>query len=348
MKTLLLLTLLLFSTLNANKVLYLSYEKLPERVIKGEIFPVKIKTISTVQNFENIKYEFSNYQGLRALNTIPYREKRGKFYLETFHFLVTASSAKTPDITASLVADSEYRTTTINGQNLNVITLNPKNDFSNVIADSFELTDYKAISYDTKHNMIIFTATASNSNLSAIEFKNVFKQGIESVSDSYVNPKITYFVVLDKKLENFSFSYFNLTKNNYSKISLPIIVSDDSVVTQTDLKPTDQSKEKLKMSIAMAVAITILIFTLWRKKYIYLVFVIIPLIYVAYIAVPSKNICIKKDSNIYLLPVKNGTIFETTKSEYHLQKEGSVTEFTKVKLKNEKIGWVKNEDICSY
>ena len=84
-----------------------------------------------------------------------------------------------------------------------------------------------------------------------------------------------------------------------------------------------------------------------RKKYIYLIFIIIPIAYIIYVWAPSKEICIKQDSNIHLLPVANGTIFETTPTRYHLQKEGMAKGWTKVQLKNKKVGWVKNEDICS-
>ena len=351
MKALLLLVLFLFSAVHANKVLYLSHEELPERVIKGERFSITIKTISTVKNFNDIVYEFSNHQGLKTLNTIPYREKKGVAYFETFYFLTTANQARLPDITASLEFDTDfestYEPTMINGSKLNVIALNPKSDFSNVIADSFELVDYKTTSFDTKHNIIVFTAQTQNCDLSAMKFKNVFKQGTESIDKTYVSPKVTYFIIVNKDLEQFSFSYFNLVQNRFHKITIPIIVNDDSVTTQSDLKPTDQSKEKLKMNIAGVVAILILIIAIWRRKYIYLILVLIPLIYIAYIAVPSKEVCIKEGAHIYLLPVKNGTIFETTSSTYNLPKEGSVKEFTKVKLQNEKIGWVKNEDICS-
>ena len=33
--------------------------------------------------------------------------------------------------------------------------------------------------------------------------------------------------------------------------------------------------------------------------------------------------------------------------EYHLQKEAEVKGWTKVQLQDQKIGWVKNEDLCS-
>jgi len=332
------------------KVLYVSYKETPKRVFKGEIFSITIKALSTLQDTTDITYEFSNYYGLESFGTIPYRDSDDKYYYDTFYFLTTQSDAKLPDITATPTTYDEapHRSTTLKGEQLNVITLNPKKDFSNIIANSFELVDYKTTTYDNKHNIIVFVATANNCDIKALHFNNVFKQGIESVSEDYLESKITYYIIINKEIENFSFSYFNLKANKYLNINIPVIVNDDSVTTQSDLKPKDQSKERLKMYIASIIALVGFIFILWRKKYIYLVFILLPLGYVAYIGIPSKQLCIKVDSNIYLLPVHNGTIFETTKKTIYLQKEGSVKDFVKVKLQTDKIGWVRNEDICSY
>ena len=353
MKKILLLTLILTATLIADKVLYLSYDHVPQRVLKGEIFPLSIKTLSTVKEFTDVNYKLSNGYGVRVLDEIPSREHIGKYYYETFHFLATGRNAKLPDIEASLVTDYtneniQYDTSTLSGKKLNVITLNPKKNFSNIIANSFELIDYKTTKYDESNNIVVLSAKASNSNIKAMHFNNVSKQGIESSKNSYKSSKITYYVVINKDLENFSFSYFNLRKNKFSLINIPIVVIDDSVVTQSDLKPKNQSHEQLKMKIAAGVALIAFIFILWRKKYVYMIFIIIPLGYVIYLAIPQKDVCIKKGSQLHLLPVYNGTIFETTQSQYNLPKEGKIKGFVKVKLHNNKIGWVKNEDICSY
>jgi len=333
-----------------QKVLYLSFKDTPKRVLKGEIFSLTIKTLSTIKNFQTIDYTFSDYYGLKSLNDVPYREETPKYFYDTFYFLVTAKTAKIPNITAHITSNDmkQYQDTTLIGEKINVVMLNPKKEFANIIANSFELLNYKTTNFDQLHNIVVFSATANNSDLKSFQLNDVYKQGIESIKESIADSKITYYAIINKDIENFSFSYFNLLKNKFVTINIPIIVNDDSVTTQTDLKPKDQSKEKLKMSIAAAIAIIGFIFILWRKKYIYLFFIIIPLAYIAFIAIPSKEVCIKKGSSIHLLPVANGTIFETITSEYTLQKEGSVKNFTKVKLKNEKIGWVKNEDICSY
>jgi hypothetical protein len=345
---LLLLTLVLFSSLVANKVIYLNYEEIPHRVVKGEIFPVTIKSLSTVKDFEDIKYTFSNAVGLKVLDITPIREKKGKYYYDTFHFLSTEKWARLPDVEASLISSQEFNISKISGEDLNIITLNPKKNFSNIIADSLTLQEYKTTNYDNKHNIVIFIASAYNSDISAMRFKNVYKQGSESIKESYLDSKITYFVVVDKKIENFTFSYFNLLTNSFAELNIPIVVDDDSVTTQSDLKPKDQSHERVKMSIAAGIALLTFVFILFRRKYVYLIFLLLPLAYIGYLAIPEQQICIKKGAKIHLLPVENGTIFETTTSELNLFKEGKTKGFVKVKLENEKIGWIRNEDICTY
>ncbi len=331
------------------KVIYLSYKELPSRVLKGEIFTITIKALSTVKDFTDITYELSDSYGLTLLSDFPSRDMDSKYYYETFYFLATSNNAKLPNIEATLLNynDEQFRTTTLKAKKLNVVSLNPKKDFSNIIANTFELVEYKTTSYDQKYNIVIFTAQATNCDIKSFEFKNVIKQGAENIIESYFDSKITYYAVIDKEIQKFSFSYFNLEKNRFINVDIPIIVNDDSVTTQSDLKPKDQSHEILKMKIVAAITFIAFVIILWRKKYIYLVFILIPLAYIAYIAVPSTEVCIKRDSKIQLLPVNNGTIFEVTPSIYYLQKEGEAKGFVKVKLQNDKIGWVKNEDICS-
>ena len=343
-----LLVLLFISSLYANKVIYLSYDEIPTRIIQGEIFTVTLKALSTVKKFDDISYEFSNSRGVKILDDIPTREKKGKFLYDTFHLLATSNVVKLPDVNATLIASQEYNSTFIQGKKLNVIQLNPKNNFSNIIANNLELNDYKTTSYDNKHNIIVFVVSAENTNIDAMHFKNVYKQGKESSTNSYLTSKITYFVVIDKRAEHFSFTYFNLLKNSFELIDIPVIVDDDSVTTQSDLKPRDQSHDMQKMYAAAAIAILGFILILLKRRIIYLILIFLPLGYILYLSMPEKDICIKKGAQIHLLPVDNGTIFETTQTQYSLPKEGQTDHYIKVKLNNNKIGWVKNEDTCSY
>lgn len=333
----------------ASKVLYLNFEKIPQRVLKGEVFPITIKTLCVIQDFDDIQYKLLNMQGLKMLSDTPSRVKDAKYYYDTFYFIATSQNAKLPDFEATLIHTNKknYQSTQLSGETLNVISLNPKSDFSNIIANSFEIVEYKTTSYDATHNIVVFVATAQNCDISALKLNGVYKQGIESVTHSFTDAKITYYAIIGKSIQTLSFSYFNLIKNRFIFVNIPIIVSDDSVTTQSDLKPKDQSNEIIKMGAATVVALIAFIIILWRRKYIYLVFIALPLAYILSIALPSKEVCIKEGAGIYLLPMSNGTIFEQAPKEYRLQKEAEVKGWTKVQLQDQKIGWVKNEDLCS-
>jgi len=332
------------------KILYMHYEEIPTRIIRGEIFTVVIRILSTESDFYELNYNLSNSIGLKSLNTLPFREERGKFYYDTFYFLANSTGARLPDFEAFITSfdGTMHRPSVLKGKKLNIVALNPRKNFSNIVANDFVLNEYKTTSYDSNHNIIIFVATAYNSNISSFNLKGVYKQGIESFTNDIAESKITYFAVIQKEIENFNFTYFNLIDNKFEAINIPIIVTDDSVTTQTDLKPKDQSREKLKMLVAIAVALVMLMIIVWSRRYIYSIVLIFPIAYAMYTYVPSKEVCIRPNSNIYLLPVKNGTIFETTQGVTYLMEEGNIKGHTKVKLQNNKIGWVKHENLCSY
>jgi len=361
-KTLLILSFLFLSTLfgtllsaednistENGKVLYMGYSKIPKRVVVGEIFSVTFKTVPTLKKFKNIKYTFSKPSGIKILHTKPKRSIVEQDHYDTFNFLVTKDEATLPNVTASIVGGAlkSYPTASLKGEKLNVITLNPQENFANIIANSFELIEYKTTKFDDSKNILVFTAKAQNCDITTIKFADVFKQGAESTRESYLTSKITYFVVIDNTLETFSFSYFNLISNSYSEVNLPIILDDDSVVAQSDLKPKDQSKEQLKMKIAAAVALLIFLLILWKKKYKFLIILILPIGYIVSVVAPSKDVCVRSGANIHILPVPNGTIFEKTTQKSLMPNEGYVENFVKVKLKNDRIGWVKNEDLCT-
>ena len=362
MKTLLLLSFLLLSTLFSStlsaednvsleneKVLYLSYQKIPKRVLVGEIFSVTIKAVPTVKKFKDIKYSFSKVSGIKVLNTKPKRSIVEQDHFDTFSFLLTKERAHLPNVTASIVSieKRKYPSTTLKGKDLNIISLNPKDDYSNIMANSFELIEYKTTKFDDTKNILVFTAEATNCDITALKFQNVFKQGAESTKKSYLRSKVTYFIVIDNSLEIFSFSYFNLKSNSYTEVNLPIILDDDSVVAQSDLKPKDQSKEQLKMKIAAAIALILFVLIIWKKKYKFLVILLLPIAYIFSVVAPAKEVCVRSGANIHILPVPNGTIFEKTEQKSMMPNEGSIEHFTKVKLKNDRIGWVKNEDLCT-
>lgn len=332
-----------------QKVLYLSYVSVPERVFKNEIFPLTVKTLSTIDRFNDIVYTFADGKGLRVLTEKPERVIEGRYYIDTFYFQATSDWLQTPDITAALLY-SQFRTsnpTTLKGKSIDVITLNPSADFANVLAKELEIINYKTTHYDRKHNIAVFSIRATRCNIESFHLKNIAKQGVESIDASHGISTMTYFAVIPKKLDSLVFSYFNLESETFQPVLIPIIIDDDTVSTQSDLTPIDHKHTFIKIIAAGTIATVSLIMLLIRRKLVYALFVLLPGLYIAFAAVPIQHACIKEGSAIYLLPMDRGTVFETTAYRYSLEVQGNIKGHTKVKLQNDKIGWVKNEDLCT-
>lgn len=337
------------STPQEEKVLYLSFDEAPSSVLKGSIFKVTLKVLPSIKNLKDIEYEFSNATNIKALTPKPQRKSDYKYIYDTFYFAATSSNARLPDITAIPIDkdNKEHKESTLLGINMEVIPLNPKKDFSNIVADSFDLVEYKTTNFDNENNIVVFVASAKGCDIASIKLGGVAKQGIESISESPLDSRITYYAVINKNLETFTFSYFNIVKNKFIDVNIPIVVNDDSVTTQSDLKPVDQSHQKIKFFVALIAAIFAIIMVIIKKNYKYLIIMVIPIGYILLTESPTKEVCIKANSNIYLLPMNNGTVFEKTDKAYNLQKEGERKGWVKIQLENQKIGWVRDEDLCS-
>lgn len=332
------------------QIVYLSYSSVPNKIINGEIFAVTIKSLSTDSAYQDISFTFENGSHIVLIDDKTTQTKEGNYFYDTFYFQVTGPSATLPNIVATASDDAQGTyptTTTLKGQTLNVITLNPRSDFSNVIAEEFNLITHKITSYDKNNNIVLFTATATRSDLSRMKMKDVTKQGIESIDNSFMSPKITYYAIIKKGVQSFDFTYYNLKNQTFEKISIPIVIDDDKVTTMSDLDPKDQQFTGLKLAITIIFLLTLFALIMWKKKYKFLVILILPIAYLVYLMKPADSMCVKQGSNVYLLPLTNGTIFEKTTSQENLEIEGESGNFTKVKLSSDKIGWVRNEDACS-
>ncbi len=332
----------------SQHVLYSSYDYIPKHIFNGQIFPITIKTLSTQEEFDEIEYTFHDSLGVKLLNEKPITQKKQHYFYHTFYFASTGEIVKTPDITISLVYSKYVKDDLVflKGKYINVVKLNPSRDFANVIANDFYLTQYKTNRYNDRENIAIFSAEADYCNLENFHLGD-YVQGFESNTSDIKHSSMTYYIIIPKDIEQLEFSYFHLPTKKFKKVIMPIIIDDDSVSTQSNLTPTDHRHTQIKLYIAIATVFIALILYILRKRYMYLFIAVLAAIYAMYISVPIQNACVKKGSSIYLLPMKNGTIFEVTDKKKIFEIEGSVDGYIKVKLQNNKIGWIKNENLCS-
>lgn len=325
--------------------LTLQFTDLPTHPYVGEIIPITVKLTPVDIASGNIEYTLQNEEGIRIFSDTPRRSVKEDGVYDTFYFLVQSSTIRFPDITATLTSTGSV-TQPLVGTSLNATTLSPPSGFANVLADKFEIVNYKTTPYNNESNVVIFTVKASRCNIGDFTIPNAIKQGFESKFSNVGESQMTYYVIIPNTDQSLNFSFFNLKKQRYESLTIPIVVDDDTVSTQSDLSPTDARHTELK--IAASVVVVVLLFALfyWRREKWYLYASVLPMFYIVYSLLPNPTICVKKDAPIYLLPIKNGTIFEMTLQEEHLEAEKEVGEFIKIHL-DDKVGWVNKRDLCS-
>lgn len=336
----------LFTDAAQSNALQLEASHIPSHLYIGEIFPLTIKLTPVEIASGNIEYTLQNEEGIRVFSATPRRVVKADGVYDTFYFLVQSSNVRLPDVTAT-VTSTGANSNAINGTPLIASTLTPPATFANVLADSFKIIDYKTTAYNQESNIVVFTATARRCNIGTFSLPNTIKQGFESKLPNVEESQITYYAIIPNTQQSLEFTIFNLAKNRYESISIPIVVDDDIVSTQSDLSPTDSRHTELKVGAAAILGVIFIALYYWRRKPWYLAASVAPLFFVVFTLLPNSTVCVKKGSPLYILPIKNGTIFEVTMEESNIEAENQVGEFTKIRLENKKVGWVKQRDICS-
>ena len=336
----------LFSGISSSG-LTLEFTNLPEHPYVGEIIALNVKLTPVDVASGNIEYTLQNEEGIRIFSDTPRRNVKDDGVYDTFYFLVQSSAVRFPDVTATLTS-SGATSETLTGTTLSATTLSPPSGYANVLAEKFEIINYKTTPYNNESNVLIFTAKASRCNISDFTIPNAIKQGFESKLSNVGESQMTYYVIIPNTDQNLNFSFFNLKKQRYESLTIPIVVDDDTVSTgQSDLSPTDARHTELKVGAAAVTVFILFALFYWRREKWYLYLSAVPMFYIVFALLPNQNICVKKDAPIYLLPIKNGTIFEMTLQEEHLEAEKEVGEFVKVHLSDDKVGWVNQRDLCS-
>lgn len=336
----------LFTNATQSSDLKLEHANVPSHLYIGEIFPLTIKLTPVDIASGNIEYSLQNEEGIRVFSPTPKRIVKADGVYDTFYFLVQSASVRLPDITAT-VSSNGSDSNPITGTSLTASTLTPPATFANVLADSFKIIDYKTTAYNQESNIVVFTAIARRCNIGTFSLPNTIKQGFESKIPNVEESQITYYTIIPNTQQSLDFTIFNLKKNRYESLSIPITVDDDTVSTQGDLSPTDARHTELKVGGAAILAVILIAMYYWRRKQWYLVASVLPFFFVVFTLLPNSSVCVKKGAPLQILPIKHGTIFEVTMEEANIESESKVGDFTKIRLDNNKVGWVNKRDICS-
>lgn len=326
----------------------LSIQKMPSKVYKNQSFSIGIEAIISNKEFDKIETTFVDHYNVEIINpTSEWTAKGGNRFINHFSLRILDNNFSLPKIGVAIYRGERLlHSRQVMIPNIDFFDIGGKPlNFSNVIADELKIVSVKSKYFDNKSIITILELRSQNGNLQDFRLKNVTEQGIEGIKEDEDISEITYFVTTPTYQKTLEFEYLNSKDNTYKKFIIPIDVVDDIVSTQTDLNPKDSSFYFYKIYFYIALIVGLLVFFIVKKSKKVLFISLLPL-YLLYDLTLNNDSCIlKKNTNIYILPTKNSTIFKVVEEDIKVEIINEKENFLKVVFPNRQIGWAKKDDI---
>ena len=315
---------------------------------KDDALPISQSNLKSYNpNYLNSK--FSNSSNVSLINpNEPWKKIANDTYENSYYFKATNANFKLPDISVSLLSDSNViDVSQLDGTSLRYSDVGKGDDrFSNLIAEKVVLKAYKTKQYNNKEALTIIDVDAINSNLEDFKLKDIEEQGISSLKEIDDKQNLVYYFVAPIHKKKIVITYYNTKTKSMKDVTIPILLQNELVSTQTDLNPNDSSFEQYKKVAAVFFFILFLGLFIWKRRKIFLIISIIFLIISIIYLLPNEKAIVKKDTNVYILPTRNSTIFFKSANSQNVEILDRKNGFIKVLgIDNEFIGWIKEESL---
>ncbi len=329
--------------------IFLSYIDTPGKIFVGQQFSVKVKSIVATQNFDEIKNRVIPKSNIEVLNIDEnWTKKNDSIYEKTFYLRAKENNATFPQIFFELYKDGNLTSTQeFPNLPLRIINLHTDRYFCNVIANWLDILKVKTTKFDESSLMVVLEVVAKNANLKDFKLSYITRGGIDSFVDNFPISRIYYYAIVPNHTDKITFKYFNIKQNRFIKKTVDLVLSDEEISTQSDLNPQDSSFNLYKNITYGVLAVLLLLIYFKRRRVVYLLFFIVLIALFVSGINPLRNIKIAQNSKVYILPIKNSTIFYVTPEIIRAQKLNSRKNYIKVILPNGQIGWVKDKDVIN-
>ena len=342
-----LLNIFLSINLFAAKNLYLSYKKIPNQVYKNQKIEVIVKALITTDNFDNLSTSFSNSTNVTVLNAnSSWRKVSNDTYENSYYFKAKSSNFRLPDISVKLQSNgSVLDESSLSSPSIRYSDIGTGDSrFAGIMADKFILKAYKTKQYNNKEALTIIDIDAQNSNLEDFKLQGITEQGVSAIKEENGKQNLVYYFVTPIFEKKVVFTYYNLATKSFKDITIPLILQNELVSTQTDLNPNDSTFERYKKIFAIIVFALFLILLIIKRNKILIFLTILTFIIALSYNLPNSKGLVKKDSYVYILPTKNSTIFFKVENDQKVEILQRKNGFIKVLgLDNDFIGWIKDE-----
>ena len=329
-----------FTTLLKAQAEY-KYGYIPKKVYEHQLFPVTVIDIASEKD-DNPQFQFDPLSPIQPVFQDPLVVRNGNDSFYTFYFKADKVGIKIP----RLFIVSPTVDTSLDQQHITMAHLKPREDFCGVLAADMKIKGSQVSNYDEKNHLVTLSIEAFEANLEDMHLKNAEESGLEELKRKFAKVEVEFYVVVSVEQKNIKFTYFNTIKNQYVFLEASAELSDDTVVTQSDLHPKEDSFEKLKKYTFMFLVGFFFLLFLMKRDFFFLVLGVVSLITLLTFYIPHRKICVKQGAPLYLLPTHTSSIGTKIDEDIETPLLGEREDFLKIEYKNGIIGWVKNEDLC--
>jgi len=313
------------------------YSYIPKSVYPNELFAITVVNSNDASN-KNIEFDFvdKNRQPLFSTALIV-RNGNNTFY--TFYFKAEDKDIIIP----KLMIDNRVF---LKSKIIPIKYLKKRKNFSNVLATQLKIKNSQISKYDKDNHIVTLLIEAYQSNLEDMSIYNAKESKMEMIKRDKAKVVGEFYIIISNKINTLYFSYYNTIKKKFINIKIPLKVSNSSVVTQSSLNPKESSFDRLKKyAFIFFVSFFMLMFLIKRDVF-YLILGVVSFIILLTFYTPHKNICIKKNSPIYILPSSTSTISTVVTDELNTSILNTRGKYSKIEYKKNIIGWIKNENSC--
>lgn len=340
-----------FENKDRAKSLYLSYPFFPKKIYKNQRFEIVVKALVTTDDFYKVETRFIDSLNMTALNpenvwTLKDNNTfENKYYFKAFDEKFVMPTLQVLLYKDNQVVEVEY----IKPQEMSFSEIAKDDEkFSSIIAKSLTVNAYKSKQYNNNELIMILDVEAYESNLEDFNLRYIEEQGFSKITDNYPEQQMLYYLVMPIHKKKVEFNYYNTQLKKFKKISIPVVLDNELVSTQTDLNPNTSNLLLYKKVALSCLSLVFLILFVWKRKYIYLVLLLIAVIVLIIYIMPNRQAFIKSDTTIYILPTNNSTIFYKTQKVNVVQVAMKKENFIKIimNVNNKKIiGWIKEDKL---
>jgi len=331
---------LAFNTLLSASSQY-KYSYMPKKVYENQVFPVTVICIAECGK-EIPKFTFDIISEIQPLSDEPSVILNGDDSFFTFYFKASQIDVRIP----RLFIDNDNNEFTLPAKTVSLGSLKLRDDFCGVLAADMKIENSQVSNYDEENNLVTLSIDALEANLEDMYLNNVLESGIEHLQREKSKVISEFYFVIPDSQKSIKFTYFNTIKNQYVYMTTPIKLENNTVVSQTDLNPKEDSFDLLKKYSLMAILGFFLLMFLVKRDFFYLILSTVAFITLLTLYIPHKKICIKQGSPLFVLPTETSTMSTKVDEKFTTSLLGEHGEYKKVEYQNGIIGWIKDEDVC--